>query len=67
MLRVERRKNPSGDTVVSVLYRGRPVFTWNDAEGEVSENMTWDRRIKEVFNAGVNAGRLMENPTCLKS
>lgn len=58
MLRYHRTKDKWGMTQVAVYHHDTLVFEWNDAESESPEDLIWDRRIREIFEAGVNAGHL---------
>lgn len=58
MLRYHRTKDQWGMTQVEVFHKDTLVFSWNDSESESPEDLIWDRRIREIFEAGVNAGYL---------
>jgi hypothetical protein len=50
--------NKWGASIINVFHGDTKVFEWSDAEAESPEDLIWDRRIREVFEAGVNAGNL---------
>ena len=58
MLRYHRTQDKWGMTVVDVFHGDQRVFHWSDNESESPEDLIWDRRIREIFEAGVNAGNL---------
>lgn len=58
LLRVEQKSGPFGPEV-TIFYKNRPVFHWSD-NTESLEDLVWSRRIRDVFHAGVEVGRLVE-------
>lgn len=58
MLTYHRTQDRWGMTTVTVSHKGTVVLEWRDSESESPEDLIWDRRIREVFEAGVNAGHL---------
>ena len=58
MLRYERSQNKWGMTQVTIYHGDTVVLEWSDSESESPEDLIWDRRISEIFQGGVEAGRL---------
>ena len=58
MLKYHRTVDKWGMTVITVHHGDTEVFHWRDSESESPEDLIWDRRIREIFEAGVNAGYL---------
>jgi len=58
LLRVEQRPGLHGPEV-TVYYKNRPVFSWDDGVHH-PDDLVWSRKIRDVFHAGVEVGRLME-------
>jgi len=61
MLTYQRTQDKWGMITVTVSHKGAVVLEWRDSESESPEDLIWDRRIREIFEAGVNAGRLEAN------
>ena len=58
MLRYQRYQDEWGLSHVQVFHKDTLIFEWRDSESESPEDLIWDRRIREIFEAGVNAGNL---------
>ena len=57
-------KNKAGDAVTTVYVDGVEHFEWcDDANFDIPEDLTWPNLIKDVFNSGVEAGKLVSAPS----
>ena len=60
----ETTEDKYGDAVITVYVDGNEHFQWNDcAHTDYPEDLSWGRLISEVFNAGVEAGKLVSAPS----
>ena len=64
----ETTEDKYGDAVIAVYVDGNEHFQWNDcAHTDYPEDLSWGRLISEVFNAGVEAGKLVSTSSAQSS
>ena len=61
-------KNRTGDAIITVYVDDVEHFRWcDDANFDIPEDLTWPNLIKDVFNSGVEAGKLVSTSSAQSS
>lgn len=69
MLKVVKGKGLDGIVTVTAFACGSPVFHWTEPSERLpsealAKALTWDGGIREVFEAGMATGQLIERRNC---